>query len=100
MGSIYMLCQRKYHNISMVKVCGSVHRKYQMVWGGVQGVYRVYSILNKNALICAFSVLCKEAGGQHVDAESEKVLKYHHDQSVWKCPQKVTNGVMRSLGGV
>ena len=68
-----------------------------MVRGGVKGVY---SMVNENALICAFSVLCKEAGGQHVDAESEKVSQYQHDQSVWKCPQKVTNGVRRSLGGV
>ena len=63
-------------------------------------MYRVYSILNKNALICAYSELCKEAYGQHLYAVSEKVPQYQHGESVWKRSQKVSNGVGRSSGGV
>ena len=65
-------------------------------------MYGVYSILNKNALICAYSELCKEAYGQLLDAVSEKVPQYQHDERVWKCPlsKKVSNSVRRSSGGV
>ena len=41
-----------------------------------------------------------ETGGQHLDAVPEEVPQYQHDEGMWERPQKVTNGVRWSSGGV